>query len=90
MPVFNEKCLRVFRITPSGSMVTVSTNAVAEDSICKLTVTVGDMTETRFAQSTVSIQVSSNSSTVVNVDSNVPSTIMNPSQSMRLTGTVSA
>ena len=89
-PVLNQSCLSIIRIVSVGSIATVFANAVGVDSAGQLTVQVSDMTSTRVSQAVVYILVLSNSSAaVINVDSNVPSSVIPSSQTLQLTGTIS-
>ena len=90
-PVLNQTCLSIFRISSVGSIATVSANAVEVDSTGQLTVQVSDRTSTRVSPIVVVpiIVLSNSSAAVVNVDSSIPSSVIAPSQTLQLTGTIS-
>ena len=87
-PVFNESCQNTLIIFANSSVAKVSALSTLFDTVSQLTVTISDSSGSRYTKSIVSIKVLPNSAAILGTNSNIPTGVMNPSQSLQLTGSV--
>ena len=86
-PVFNESCQNTLSVVQSGSLATVTALEIAAGTTSQVTVYI-ESTDGKYAQSVVNIRVLPDSAAILSTSSNIPTGIMNPSQSLQLTGSV--
>ena len=89
-PILNDSCSSILSVSESMAFAfAVTSLASSEGSISQFTLSISDSSGSRSAQIVVSLQILSLDAVILSTASNIPSAVLNPSQSLQLTGTVS-